>query len=370
MSLKEIYCQTQAITTLQKALASGKTAHAYIFTGAEGVGKFKTASQWAKLLLCQNPVKSGEFSEACGKCHSCQLIDANSHPDFIHIYKELIEYTKEGKDKKTPVDMPIDVIREFLIEKVSVRPSMSQRKVYVISQAERLNNASQNALLKVLEEPPAYCTIILLCTELEKLLATTKSRCQTIRFGPIAENIIIDKLKQQGVSGEKAKYFARLSDGSIGAACTWAKLETGDFSLYETKKRLVKAIASYKYADSLEIAERLSEESKKMADIWAKLDEATSKTEISRRAEKTFIRIIVAALSDAMKLNLTQNDKITNFDQLESIKAIAGRLDCEQAAAKIVKSCELTHWIDANVNERLIFERLLLNLSDFATILV
>lgn len=370
MSLKEIYCQQRAIGTLQKALACGKPAHAYIFAGDEGVGKFKTASQWAKLLLCENPISSEGFSDSCGQCESCQLFEANSHPDFIHIYKELIEFTKNGKGKKTPVDLPIDVIREFLIEKSSVRPRLSEKRVFVVSQAERLNTSSQNALLKVLEEPPGYCCIILLCTELEKLLATTKSRCQTLRFGPIAEDIIIDKLKQLGLDQNRAKYFARLSDGSIGSACRWADLETADAGLYDTKKRLIKAISSYKYADSLSMAERLIEESKKIADIWAKLDEATSKTEISRRAQKTFIRIIVACLSDAMKINLGQNEKIINFDQTEAIKATAERLDCEQAAGKIVKTCELTHWIDANVNEKLIFERLLLNLADSATIIV
>ena len=147
-------------------------------------------------------------------------------------------------------------------------------------------------------------------------------------------------------------------------------MESVDAGLYETKKRLVKAISSYKYASSLEMAERLIEESKKIADIWAKLDEATSKTEINRRAQKTFIRIIVACLSDAMKMNLGQNEKIINFDQQEPIKAIAERFDCEHAAGKIVKACESTHWIDANVNEKLIFERLLLNLADSATITV
>ncbi len=176
MSFKEIFCQDKAIDILQRAFASGKWAHAYIFAGPEGVGKFKTACEWAKLLLCEKPTVENDFSDSCGSCRACQLFEAESHPDFNHIYKELREFTKDGKGKPPPVDLPIDVIREFLIAKVSTRPTLSQRKVFVVSEAERLNNASQNCLLKVLEEPPEYCFIILLCTRLEKLLPTTKSR--------------------------------------------------------------------------------------------------------------------------------------------------------------------------------------------------
>ena len=203
MSFKEIFCQDRAIDILQRAFASGKSAHAYIFAGPEGVGKFKTAREWAKLLLCKKPVIEDDFAEACGSCQSCRLFEAGSNPDFNHVYKELREFTTDGKGKPPPVDLPIDVIREFLIAKVSTRPTLSQRKVFVVSEAERLNAASQNALLKVLEEPPGYCCIILLCTRLEKLLPTTKSRSQILRFGPIDECRIIEKLKAMGLEKEQ-----------------------------------------------------------------------------------------------------------------------------------------------------------------------
>jgi DNA polymerase III subunit delta' len=150
MSLKEIYCQDRAISILQRALASERSAHAYIFAGIEGVGKFKTAFEWAKLLLCESPVTGKDFADSCGRCESCRLLEADSHPDFNHVYKELLEFTREGKGKKTPLDLPIDVIREFLIEKVSAKPSLSRRRVFVISEAEKLNDSSQNCLLKVL----------------------------------------------------------------------------------------------------------------------------------------------------------------------------------------------------------------------------
>ena len=100
--------------------------------------------------------------------------------------------------------MSIDVIREFLIEGASKKPMLSKRKVFVVSEAEKLNNSSQNALLKVLEEPPVYCCIILLCTRLEKLLPTTKSRCRIIKFSRIDENIITDRLADLGLDEDLA----------------------------------------------------------------------------------------------------------------------------------------------------------------------
>ncbi len=367
MSLKEIFCQDKAIGILQRAFASGRMPHAYIFSGLEGVGKFKTAWELSKLLLCKEPVKektgSGEFADSCGRCESCKLFEAGSHPDFNLIYKELLEFTKDNKGKKTPVDLPKDVVREFLIDKVSMRPTLSKSKVFVVSEAERLNAFSQNSLLKVLEEPPEYCFVILLCSRLEKLLPTTKSRCQIIRFAPIDEEIIIGKLREMGIGEKQAQYFGRLAQGSLGQACRWANLELADANLYQIKKDLVVSVSSFEYANALELAQRFLDEGKSIAAAWAKLEAATSKTDINRRASKTLIRIVISALQDAMRLGLEADKNIINFDQKGKITKLAGRFSAEQIAGKISNCYEALRWIDASVNEKLIFEQLLLNLA-------
>jgi DNA polymerase-3 subunit delta' len=230
-----------------------------------------------------------------------------------------------------------------------------------------MNNSSQNALLKSLEEPPEYCCIILLCTRMERLLPTTKSRCQIIRFAPIAEDRIIEKLTEMGAEEDQSRYFARLSQGSLGQACQWAQLELADANLYQTKKQLLNSLVEYEYAGALDLARWLLDDSKKVATLWADLDKNTSRTDINRKAQKTLVQIIISALHDAMKLNVIPPDAIINFDQKDRIQKLAGRFTPEQTAEKIADCYKTMRWIDSGVNEKLIFEQLLLNLVTSGT---
>ncbi len=368
VSLKEIFCQEKALGILQRAYASAKMPHAYVFAGDEGVGKFKTAREWAKLLLCENPSKEQAnrqpFADNCGLCRCCRFFDAGCHPDFHLVYKELREFTEDGKGKRTPVDVPIDVVREFLIEKVSFKPTVSKRKVFVLTEAEKLNTYSQNCLLKVLEEPPGYCCIILLCTGLDKLLPTIKSRCTVVNFAPVCEDMILEKLKNiDHLQEEKARYFAALAQGSVGWACKWAQLELADANLYQTKRELVAVLSKYQYPQALEAAGQLLSHSHRIAAVWTKLDKNTSITDINRNAAKILLRIIISVLRDVVNLNLGQRQKMINFDQKTQVKSLSRRLEPETASQKIIDVYRAMQLIDAAVNERLIFEQLLLNLA-------
>jgi DNA polymerase-3 subunit delta' len=365
MSLRDIYCQDGAIGLLLRGYLSEHSAHAHIFAGADGVGKFRTACEFGKLLLCKEPRVGKDFADSCGRCESCRCFDAGSHPDFVHIYKELLEFTADGKGKAPPVEMPIDVIREFLIAAISNRPTLSARKVFVVSESEKLNISSQNALLKVLEEPPAYCCIILLCTRTDKLLATTKSRCQIIRFGPVDRQRIFEELVRMGLGKREADFFSRLAGGSIGQACSWGGLELAGANLYKTKTELIRSLAGYKYEDSLELAQRFLGAGRKLSEAWAQKDNTVSKSDITRKASQTIIRIVISALQDVMKLNLGDESTMTNTDQKEQITAIGRNFGAEEAAEKIADCFQSLHWVESSVNERLIFEQLLLNLANY-----
>jgi hypothetical protein len=170
-----------------------------------------------------------------------------------------------------------------------------------------------------------------------------------------------------GLEGGKAQYFARLAQGSLGTACKWAELESAGADLYEIKKRLLESLAGYEYAGALDLAQGLLADCKKIADTWLDLDEATSRTDINRRAMRTVLRMMISALHDAMRLNAAATSEPVNFDQKGQVETLAARFDTEGAAEKIAECYRMLNWIDSSVNEKLIFERLLLSLADSAT---
>lgn len=367
MALQEIFCQDKAIDSLQRAYAAGRMAHAYLFAGDSGVGKSTTARAWSKMLLCENRNtvrKDPEFFDSCGKCHSCQTFEAGGHPDFRPIYKELVRFTEKGKSKTTPVDMPIDVIREFLIEKAANRPTMGRFVVYVVEEAEKVNVSSQNALLKVLEEPPSYCVIILLCSRLDKMLPTTLSRCQLVRFGPVDQAKIVEKLVDEGISKSEAVYWSRFLQGSLGNALAWAKLPVEDGGVYAIKKELLKKLASLELTGAVDMAEWIGKAARTIAGVWTKEADNVSTTDITRRAQKGLIQMVAAALNDVMKLSAGQSAELVNEDQKRCVEAIGRRYDIETAARCIQLCYQMHRWVDSSVNDKLIFEQLLLNLSN------
>ncbi|MCD4830289.1 MAG: hypothetical protein K8R02_00605 [Anaerohalosphaeraceae bacterium] len=368
MNLSDIFCQERSVEALRQAFGCGRVGHAYIFAGANGIGRFATAGVWTKLLLCESPTSENELYDSCGKCQSCIAFEAGAHPDFNHVYKELVQFTKNPANrKKIPIDLPIDVIREFVIDKVFQRPSLSQTKVYVISEAEKLNASSQNALLKVLEEPPSFCFIILLCTRLEALLPTTQSRCQIIRFGPISQERIVEKLSGD-VPEAEARYWGRFTEGSLGGAISFSQLADEKTSFYEFKKSLVEKLARFELAQAVDFAQWIIAGVKTTSDIWAKKNPNVNTSDIKRQTQKAVISMIISAFADAMKAGFVSAEDFINFDQAQQIMVLAERFGAEGASEQISKCYEAISWIEASVNEKLIFEHLLLNFVSSATI--
>lgn len=364
MSLSEIFCQDSALGQLQRAYRGGRLGHSYIFAGMEGVGKFKTAYELAKMLLCEDrrefEREGAVFYDSCGVCRSCKMADGGSHPDIIHIYKELVEHTKEGKNKKNPLDLPKDVIDEFLIDTAARRPSVGGVKVYIVSQAERLNAASQNALLKVLEEPPGHCIIILICTRVEALLATTLSRCRVVNFSPIDTDRIEGILRERGVECERARYFAKASYGSISEALEGAAVGEDGVDLYEIKRELTGRLACCELGGCLEFAEWLCAAESQLSDSVVGRSPGRSAKEIRRICTARLVMVMVSAFSDVLILSLGLGGELVNGDQAGEIEAIACRFPGFSAAGVVEMLYEHIERIEHNVNDRLNFENILL----------
>ncbi len=150
--------QDVLIGHLKQAVKNGQLSHAYILEGEIGAPKRELASAFSRMLLC-------EKGTGCGECHSCLSFDHGSHPDVIWVTHE------------KPDTIRIDEIRDQLVDNMAIRPYSSNYKIYIIEEAEKMNAAAQNALLKTLEEPPYYGIIILITSNADKLLPTILSRC-------------------------------------------------------------------------------------------------------------------------------------------------------------------------------------------------
>ena len=182
---------------LEKSIELNKFSHSYIFWGIEGIGKKTIAKEFAKNILCL------EHQENC-KCKSCIEFDSDNNPDF-----QLIE-PNEGKIK-------IEQIREMQ-RKIAEKPIISNKKVYIINNAETATTEAQNCLLKTLEEPPEYITIILICSNEDNLLSTIKSRCTRMHFEPLRENELKKYLELEFPNQPISENIISLAQGSIGKA--------------------------------------------------------------------------------------------------------------------------------------------------------
>ena len=180
------------------------------------MGKRTTANVLSQLFLCEQP--KGDV--ACGKCESCRIFAAGNHPDFHVITKELIRYhDKTGKSKG--IDLSINVIRPELIEPASRKPAMGRGKVFIVEQAELMNPAAQNALLKTLEEPAGRALIVLLTDQPSLLLPTVRSRSRVVRFAALEQTAVLRELAKRKIPAETADQAAQLAGGSLGLALKW-----------------------------------------------------------------------------------------------------------------------------------------------------
>ncbi len=204
MSVWDALGPSPAALGLAKQLAFGDVPHAWLFVGPSGAGKRPLATAVSAAMNCPE-----EPGVGCGRCSACLRIMRYRHPDVHHVVPE------------GPL-IPVEVVRDVIVREASRSPFEGTRKVFVIEEAERMNPAAQNALLKTLEEPQADTTFLLLSEHEEELLETVRSRCTVVRLKPLATDGIIEMLTRAGASQEVAALAGRLSDGDYERATAFA----------------------------------------------------------------------------------------------------------------------------------------------------
>jgi DNA polymerase-3 subunit delta' len=294
------------VEMFRRSIRRGRLSHAYLFVGDEGIGKRTFAHALSQCLLCQT--LADDVVDACGTCPSCLRFQAGTHPDFHTVG------IPEGKS-----ELPIELIagsrdkrgREGLCFDLSMRPTNGSRRIAVIDDADHMNAASANALLKTLEEPPPYAILILIAASPDSLLPTIRSRCQQVRFDPLSIDDVASLLVAQGTVEDPAEAatVARLSGGSLFTAA-----QLIDPALRKLREELFAALSTGKL-DSVATAQRLI----------AGLEEVGD-TQAQRAAAEWMMRFIVDLFHQALRILSGDDNELFESDQRGKAAPPASRL--------------------------------------------
>ena len=283
MTFDSIIGQQDVKRRLGSAL-KGVPGHAYVFIGPSGSGKTTLARSFAQALLCQRATAKG----ACGQCTSCRHFGNQVHPDFISL--ELAPKEKTIK---------VETVRSKVSADIAMHPQFGSRKVYLID-ADNINEQGQNALLKSLEEPPAYVHYLLTVAGYERLLPTVRSRVVPV----VMQRLSVDEIRQvltekEIPHSELTAFYARFSGGLPGVAVNLAGSEWFS-SLRQETIRLYKSFSSQSRAWLLTEGFQFFEKNRDQADI--------------------VLEILGSLIRDQLMLVIEeQNLRLTNEDQRDML---------------------------------------------------
>lgn len=325
---RDIIGQEQIKTHFHNAISTGKISHAYIINGERFSGKEFIARIFAMTLQCE---KGG--TEPCQQCHSCKQALSNNQPDIIYVTHE------------KPGSIGVDDIRKQVNGDIAIKPYNSPYKVYIVNEAEKMTVQAQNALLKTLEEPPAYAVILLLTTNVNSLLQTILSRCVILHMKPVSDELIKKFLMEQmQVPDYKADICAAFARGTVGKAKHLALSE--DF-----EKVKEEAVSLLKYVHDMDVTEMIAAV-KKIAEY--KLDVGD------------YLDILSIWYRDVLLFKATKDANHLVFrEETQNIRKAAGRTSYEGIETVIQALSKAKSRLEANVNFDLTMELLLLDIKEY-----
>jgi DNA polymerase-3 subunit delta' len=303
------------IDRFRRAVARGRLAHAYLFTGPPGVGKHLFAVELARALLCE--VSDPLRLEACDRCPACIQVEAGTHPDFFAAARPA-----------DALEFPIDLMRQ-LCRSFSLKSARGHGKVVLLDDADDLNEEAGNCFLKTLEEPPPRSVLILIGSSPDRQLSTIVSRCQVVRFAPLAADVVAELLAEQGVEdAELRSRLVRLSAGSPGLA-----RELADPELWQFRRRLLDALLKTPF-DSVHLSR-----------AWVEF-----------RA-RLVLRLLIDFLDDALALSTGAAPRRTEADDRPGLEKLAA-VGPDVLLALLERCLEADYQIDRRVQLVLLLEAL------------
>lgn len=324
---QDIIGQEQIKEHLQNALNTGKVSHAYIINGEKSSGKEFIAKIFAMTLQCE-----AGGTEPCNECRSCKQALSKNQPDIIYVTHE------------KPNTISVDDIRSQVNNDVAIKPYSSKYKVYIINEAEKMTPQAQNAILKTLEEPPAYAVIILLVSNINTLLPTILSRCVTLNMKPVRDELVKNYLMQTlEVPDYKADVCVAFARGNVGKAKLLAASEE-----FENIKS--DAISLLKYIKEMEMQEIIA---------------AIKKINEYKLEIQDYFDIIAIWYRDVLLFKATNDANTLIFrEEIQTIRKVAGRSSYEGIENVINALSTAKKRLDANVNFDLVMELLLLEIQE------
>ena len=310
---------------LEKSLKNGEISHAYLFYGPARLGKKTVASHFAEAVLGQ-PILN--------------------HPDVYEVRRE-----RKEKEEKLTKNISIEQVREFQ-QKLSLTSFLNSYKIGIIEEAETLSTEAANSLLKTLEEPTPKTVIILLSASVSALPATIVSRCQTLKFLPVAKEKIYDRLVELGASRDEARDLAGISWGKPGLAFDFwqTKKEGGDSAVAEYEELAQNIL-------DLMRAETMSERMKIFDEVLGK----DSGTEDMFGSVNKILALWTSVLRDAIMLGAGCPELVANTKFSEEIKRISGKFDAEKFPRLYRDIRQAGKYFRENLNPRLVLENLMLS---------
>jgi DNA polymerase-3 subunit delta' len=329
MSWDRIHGHDAVRDQFQSAARRGRLGQAFLFVGPEGVGKAHFARELAKALLCERPPTP---LTPCDVCQACQQVAVETHPDLLRLR------TPEGKH-----ELPIAEMREFC-SLLARTPARGGRRIGIVEDADQFNLESANAFLKSLEEPPRGTILILIATGTDRQLPTILSRCQVVRFNPLAAADLDAILVEKGVSDPKLRSrLVTLSRGSVARA-----LALNSEEVWKFREDLLAGMT----------AER--PDFTKLAKLCLEFVEGAGKESLGQRHRAS---VAVGFLIDCLRqaLRLLVEASVTGIEPEESRKLqnFAMRIGPDRVIELIEKCVEADYRIERRVQLILVIESLL-----------